>query len=192
MISCANSNAKTRAQVAEKYGTVQEAEAPASKSFQEAEALASKIAHDASVAAAPEKKQGARDSQVVHTGAVAAAQTREPLTAAAKSEDEEVEEVESAGARKRREEGEQTKKREDSEFEAALKSKMLKQSAGAAAKAVPRPIRGSKAEQEQQERAKLGTTVSNRLPFRCERCNWAQILKSTHIVNLFVVNILGR
>ena len=188
----ANSKAKTRAQVAEKYGSVQEEEAPASNSFQEAEAAASKSAHYASTAAAPEKRQGAKDSKVVHTGAVAAAQTREPLTAAAKSEDGGMEEVESAGARKRREEVEQTKKREDSEFEAALKSKMLKQSAEAAAKAVPRPIRGSKAEQEQQERAKLGTTVSNRLPFRCERCNWAQILKSTHIVNLFVVNILGR
>lgn len=174
-----HSNAKTRAQVAEKYGSVQEAEAPASKSFKEAEAPASKSAHYASAAAAPATKQGAKDSKAVHTAPVAATQTQEPLTAAAKSEDGEVEEVESAGARKRREEAEQTKKREDSDFEAALKRKMHKQSQEAAAKAAPRPIRGSKAEQEQQERAKQGTTVSNRLPFRCERCNWAQILKST-------------
>ena len=67
------------------------------------------------------------------------------------------------------------KKREESEFEAALKRKLQKQSAdaeAAAKKAAPRPIRGSKEEALAVEREKQGATVTNRLPFRCERCNW--------------------
>jgi hypothetical protein len=72
------------------------------------------------------------------------------------------------------------KKKEDSEFEAALKSKLQKQSAEAQARAaqkeevegVPRPIRGSREEALEVERKKAGASVSNRLPFKCERCNW--------------------
>lgn len=72
------------------------------------------------------------------------------------------------------------KKKEDTEFEAALKSKLQKQSAEAQARAAqkeevegaPRPIRGSKEEAVETERKKAGASVSNRLPFKCERCNW--------------------
>ena len=67
------------------------------------------------------------------------------------------------------------KKKEASEFENALKTKLQKQSEAAqaaAAKAAPRPILGSKEEQVEKERLKQGPSVSNRLPFRCERCNW--------------------
>jgi len=151
--------AKARAEVAEKYGSVEVAEEPASKR-----------AHPPSTSVAPEL--GAADSQVANAGKIAEPKAQDPLPPAAKAEEEKVEEVESEGARKRREEAERTKKREDSEFEAALKRKMQKQSEEAAAKAAPRPIRGSKAEQDQQERAMQGPSVSNRLPFRCERCNW--------------------
>ena len=80
-----------------------------------------------------------------------------------------------AHARKREAEAAAKKKKEASEFEAALKSKLLKQSEAAqaaAAKVPPRPILGSKEEQVEKERLKQGPSVSNRLPFRCERCNW--------------------
>ena len=34
-------------------------------------------------------------------------------------------------------------------------------------------IVGSREEQLEREREKLGASVSNRLPFKCDRCNWS-------------------
>lgn len=121
----------------------------------------------------------ARAATAAEYGAVEEA---EPVKAEAAQKDAEVDAAPTEVAKKPTKEdpaakpaAETKKKKEESEFEMQLKKKLEKQrqeSEIAALKEPARPILGSRQEQQEKENMKKGASVSNRLPFRCERCNW--------------------